>query len=72
MAQKFILNDWDGNSVICSSWRHAKALLRYVEKQTYCASVKRYRGPLRPGTHLIDGCVQEAPVKQYVRNPIEE
>lgn len=54
MSRRFIVQDWDGNAIICGSWRKAKAAKLYVERNSYCAYIKVYRGNLRAGATIID------------------
>jgi hypothetical protein len=43
--KRYLITDWDGNSVVRSHWRKAKAELRRANLLSYCASVKTTTKP---------------------------
>ena len=51
---KYIVTDWEGNSLICSNFRTAKRNKRIAERMTYTAWIKPYHGPLKAGRVLVD------------------
>jgi hypothetical protein len=51
---RFIVKDYDGNAIICGSWRKAKAELRKALAESYTAWILPYRGHLKTGTIITE------------------
>lgn len=43
--KRYLITDWDGNAVVRSHWRKAKAELRRANILSYCANVKTTKKP---------------------------